>query len=64
METPYRNDSLLKDILVTLHPSTQLCIASNITLPDEFILSANVSSWKKNLPNLRKKPTIFLVYAG
>jgi len=61
METPYRNDSLLKDLLDVLHSSTQLCIASNITLKDEFIFTQPVSLWKKEIPDLRKKPTIFLL---
>jgi len=63
IETPYRNDSLLKDILEVLRPSTALCIASNITLPGEFICTRPVSAWKKNLPDLKKKPSIFLLQA-
>lgn len=63
METPYRNDALLKDILEVLKPSTQLCIASNITLAGEFIFTQAVSMWKKNIPDLKKKPTIFLLLA-
>ena len=63
METPYRNDALLKDILETLNPSTMLCIATNISLSDEFIFTQAVSSWKNKIPELKKKPTIFLMLA-
>jgi len=44
METPYRNDALLKDILETLTSSTMLCIATHISLPDEFIFTQAISS--------------------
>ena len=63
METPYRNDALLSDIYIVLKPSTLLCIATNITLPDEFIFTQPLSEWKKNIPDLKKKPTIFLIHA-
>ena len=61
IETPYRNDSLLKDILESLTPSTLLCIASNITQADEFIFTQRISDWRKQIPDLKKKPTIFLM---
>ena len=64
METPYRNDALLKDILEVLKPSTLLCIAANITLSNEFILTQPSSAWKKKLPDLKKKPAIFLILSG
>ena len=63
METPYRNESLLKDLLQTLKPATLLCIATNITLMDEFIFTEQVSRWKNKIPDLKKKPTIFLILA-
>jgi 16S rRNA (cytidine1402-2'-O)-methyltransferase len=63
METPYRNDALLKDLLDACKPSTRLCIASDITLPSEKILTLMVSEWKKQIPVLNKKPTIFLILA-
>jgi 16S rRNA (cytidine1402-2'-O)-methyltransferase len=61
METPYRNDALLKDILESCRPYTLLCIAASITLPSEKIMTQTIQSWKKNLPDLHKKPTIFLL---
>lgn len=63
METPYRNMSLLKDLLATCRPNDLLCIASDITLPTEKILTLTVSSWKNKPIDLRNKPTIFLLLA-
>lgn len=63
IETPYRNNSLLDDILKSCSSSTQLCIACNITLENEMIQSATISNWKKTKPDLHHKPTVFLIYA-
>ena len=64
IETPYRNDSLLQDMLTTLSPSTRLCIAANITCPDQFIRTLKVSEWKK-IPgfSIGKRPCVFLFQA-
>lgn len=61
METPYRNNQLLEDALQNLHPETMLCIAANITAEDELIKTLPVREWKKQKPDLHKKPTIFLL---
>ncbi|HSH53967.1 MAG TPA: SAM-dependent methyltransferase [Methylotenera sp.] len=64
IETPYRNQHLLEDILTHCHPATRLCIACNITLEDELIVSKTIAEWKKSpLPDLHKKPTVFLLLA-
>ena len=63
METPYRNNSLLTDILKVLNPKTQLCVASNITSENQFIKTKTVAEWKKEIPDLHKIPTIFVLYA-
>ncbi len=63
METPYRNNSILKDILKVLNPKTKLCIASNITSQNQFIKTKTVAEWKKEIPDLHKIPTIFVLYA-
>ena len=63
METPYRNLSLLDDLLVSLHSETLLCIASNITQADEFIQTHTVRDWKVNRPDINKKPAIFIIQA-
>ena len=66
IETPYRNDALLADALETLHPETRLCIATDLTLPTQEIISQTVAAWRKSktLPNLKKRPTIFVLHAG
>jgi 16S rRNA (cytidine1402-2'-O)-methyltransferase len=63
IETPYRNDAILKDMLDVLHGSTLLCIAANITLPSEKILTQSVKEWKFKIPLLKKQPAIFLLLA-
>lgn len=62
IETPYRNMKMLDDILVTCQPNTKLCIAADITLDTEFIKTNPVSAWKKQKPDLNKRPCIFLLY--
>lgn len=64
METPYRNNQLLEAVLKICKPSTRLCIASNITGADEFIKTQSVEQWRKNLPDLHKRPTIFCLMAS
>ena len=62
IETPYRNNKLLEDLLHTLQPATHLCIATDITLPTEFIKTARVQDWKKIKVDLHKRPTIFIIH--
>ena len=62
IETPYRNMHLLEDMLQSCAPSTLLCIACDVTLPTEFIKTKRISEWKKQLPDLNKRPSIFLIY--
>jgi 16S rRNA (cytidine1402-2'-O)-methyltransferase len=59
IEAPYRNNHLLGALISTLHPETMLCIAADITLPTEFVVTKSVKEWTKNLPDLHKRPTIF-----
>lgn len=61
METPFRNNQLLEDVLQNLNPETLLCIACNVTAADEFIKTLRVKDWRKSKPDLHKKPTIFLL---
>ena len=64
IETPYRNSHLLEDILATCHPATRLCVAWNLTLENERILSRPLQDWKSAaLPDLHKQPAIFLLLA-
>lgn len=62
IETPYRNAHLLDDILSTCDTNTRLCIACDITLPSEFIKTKSVAAWKKQIPDINKRPAIFLIY--
>ncbi len=61
IETPYRNDSLLADILSVCNPSTRLCIAADLTLPTAYIRTASIGDWKKNVPTIGKRPCVFLL---
>ncbi len=61
IEAPYRNNHLLKDILSTCSTKTRVCIACDITLETEFIQTKTVNQWKGKIPDLHKKPTIFLI---
>ena len=63
IETPYRNMKLVEDILKNCQNSTKLCIACDITLETEYIKTQTVAAWRKTtLPDLAKRPTIFLLY--
>ncbi|MGE4290014.1 MAG: SAM-dependent methyltransferase [Salinivirgaceae bacterium] len=61
IETPYRNMHLLNDLLHHCQPSTRLCIAVDLTLPTEFIKTDTMANWKKQLPDLNKRPGIFMI---
>jgi 16S rRNA (cytidine1402-2'-O)-methyltransferase len=64
IETPYRNNSLIADLLSTCKGQTQLCIAVDITAPTETILTKSINEWKKKTPDIHKRLAIFLLYAG
>lgn len=61
METPYRNMKMLEDVLAAAEDNTLLCIATDITLQTEFIKTKTVAQWRKSLPNLHKRPCIFIL---
>ncbi|MGM9793631.1 MAG: SAM-dependent methyltransferase [Candidatus Cryptobacteroides sp.] len=61
IETPYRNDSLLADILSVCRADTEVCIAANITMPDAFIRTKTAGEWKKSVPTVGKRPCVFLI---
>jgi len=62
IETPYRNNKILDDILKTCKPATKLCIAADITLDSEYIKTLSVSDWKSRKPDLSKRVCIFVLY--
>ncbi|MBQ7812553.1 MAG: SAM-dependent methyltransferase [Bacteroidales bacterium] len=63
IETPYRNDSLFNDILSVCSPSTRVCVAANITMPDAYIRTMKVEQWKKTGLSIGKRPCVFLILA-
>ncbi len=62
IETPFRNNPMLNDILASCNNDTKLCIACNLTAEDEMIQTKTIADWKKDQPDLHKKPAIFLLY--
>lgn len=63
IETPYRNNALIQDALKALSDDTLFCVASDITLPSQYIITRRVAEWKKDRPpDLNKRPTVFLIY--
>lgn len=63
IETPYRNDAMLTDILSVCRPSTRICIAADLTLPDAFIRTKTVEEWKHGHIVIGKRPCVFLLLA-
>ncbi len=64
IETPYRNNQLLETLVKTCHPQTHICIAVDLTSPQESIRTMPVQQWKNSMPDIHKHPAIFLLYAG
>lgn len=62
IETPYRNDQLLKEILSTCKEETMLCIGANLTGIDERIISKPIAAWKKQPDSFHKQPAVFGLY--
>lgn len=61
IETPYRNNQLLSEVLKACDTQTLLCVATDITLASEKIITKKIIDWKKAIPDLSKKPTVFLM---
>ena len=64
IETPYRNLAMLESIVKTCHPSLMLCIAVDLTLETEWIRSMPIVEWKRQKPDLHKRPAVFLLGNG
>ena len=62
IETPYRNNNILEDLISILNPNTHICVACDITLPTEFIKTATANQWKKIKVDLHKRPCIFVIH--
>jgi 16S rRNA (cytidine1402-2'-O)-methyltransferase len=61
IETPYRNNKMLEELLLSLSNNTKICVACDISLPTEFIKTLTVDLWKKQIPELHKRPAIFII---
>ena len=61
IETPYRNNQMLQDLVATLHPNTRICVACDLTLPTEYIKTQTASAWKTNKEDFHKRPAIFII---
>ncbi|MGZ3879954.1 MAG: SAM-dependent methyltransferase, partial [Flavisolibacter sp.] len=64
IETPYRNNQLLETLTKTLQPHTKIGVAVDLTSPTEKVQTKTAQQWKTALPQLHKRPAIFLVYSG
>jgi 16S rRNA (cytidine1402-2'-O)-methyltransferase len=62
IETPYRNDAMLQALMEHGGDTTLLCVAADLTQPDEFIATRSIAAWRKKLPALNKRPAVFLLY--
>ena len=61
IEAPYRNAKLLQELLIACRPQTRLCIACDITLETEYIQTKTIAQWKGKVPDINKRPAIFLI---
>ena len=64
IETPYRSDAMLQDLLKGLSNDTMLCVATNLTGPNERITTQSVGEWKRKNMKLDKIPAVFLFLAS
>ncbi|HEV8273515.1 MAG TPA: SAM-dependent methyltransferase [Chitinophagaceae bacterium] len=64
IETPYRNNQLIDALFSNCQPSTKICLAVDLTSEKEFIKTRSVAEWKKDKPDIHKRPAIFLLYAS
>jgi 16S rRNA (cytidine1402-2'-O)-methyltransferase len=62
IETPYRNEKMFTDLKSTLTPTARLCIACDISLPNQYIKTYEIKEWKKVKPDLYKRPAIFIIH--
>ena len=63
IEAPYRNDALFADMLQGLSPTTQICVAADLTLPTQYIRTDTVARWRKQPPVIGKRPCVFILLA-
>jgi 16S rRNA (cytidine1402-2'-O)-methyltransferase len=61
IETPYRNNQLLETLVKTCRPQTRICVAADLTAPTELVQTKTAQQWKAAMPQLHKRPAIFLL---
>ena len=64
IETPYRNDAMMADLIKYCADGTQICVAADLTLPDAFIRTRTAGRWRKDPPQIGKRPCVFLILAA
>jgi 16S rRNA (cytidine1402-2'-O)-methyltransferase len=64
IEAPYRNNQLVKDLITVCAASTKLCLATDITSSTADIRTQTIGEWKRELPDLNKRPTIFIIHSA
>src|SRR5438034_9712923 len=64
IETPYRNDRIVAAMLRALAPDTLVCLAADLTLKSETVKTRPVAAWRRETPQLKGRPTVFLLLAG
>ncbi len=64
IETPYRNNQLLEILVRTCQPQTQLSVAADLTSANEWIRTKTILDWRKEMPDLHKRPVIFCLLAA
>ena len=64
IEAPYRNTKLLEDLLAVCNSQTRLCIAVDLTLESEYVVTKTIAAWKKSIPDINKRPAIFLLQSS
>ncbi len=62
IEAPYRNTSMMQSLLQHCRQDTLLCVAVELTAPGENIMTRGIAAWKKNIPELGRRPAVFLLY--
>jgi 16S rRNA (cytidine1402-2'-O)-methyltransferase len=63
IETPYRSDTLLADFVQHLQPSTQLCVAADLTLPTQYIRTRSIAQWRRDRTVIGRRPCVFIILA-
>jgi len=64
IETPYRNEKMLEDMIKNCRQETKLCVAANISCEDEWIVTKRIKAWASKKVEIGRRPCIFLIYKG